>query len=330
MGSLKGYDIDSKDALLEAVRVYHIHSNVEYRIETSNQTSLSLKCKKGCSWKLRARLNPYSTSWFISKYNGKHENCVLGSDTVSAGHIHLTSSGFINVIRNCVSKDPLIKVSVVRQMVKDRFGIEVTYKLAWCTKQQALLSIYGTREDSYSLLPRFLKAPSIEGLKFCKPLIAIEGKHLYGYYCHTLLTAIAQDVDKGIFLLAFSLVEKECITAWSWFKACIHKHVTQKMGLCIISDRYAGILATMEETKWQPPYAHHRLCLRHLLSNFNRAMGNVQLKKLFGRTVEQRQHVKVVEGLRAIRVAKREALFWIDEVGDMSMWSLCHDGDHRV
>ena len=72
MGSLKGYDIDSKDALLEAVRVYHIHSNVEYRIETSNQTSLSLKCKKGCSWKLRARLNPYSTSWFISKYNGKH------------------------------------------------------------------------------------------------------------------------------------------------------------------------------------------------------------------------------------------------------------------
>ena len=70
--------------------------------------------------------------------------------------------------------------------------------------------------------------------------------------------------------------------------------------------------------------------LRHLLSNINRSMGNVQLRKLFGRTAEQRQHAKVVEGLRAIRVAKREALFWIDEVGDMSMWSLCHDGDHRV
>ena len=83
---------------------------------------------------------------------------MLGSDTVSAGHIHLTSSVINNVIRNCVSKDPSIKVSVVRQMVKDRFGIEVTYKLAWCAKQQALLSIYGTWEDSYSLLPRFLKA----------------------------------------------------------------------------------------------------------------------------------------------------------------------------
>ena len=100
--------------------------------------------KRRCSWKLRGRPNPYSTSWFISKYNGKHENCVLGSDIVLAGHIHMTSSVINNVIRNCVSKDPSIKVFVVRQMVKDRFGIEVTYKLAWCAKQQAPFSIYGT------------------------------------------------------------------------------------------------------------------------------------------------------------------------------------------
>ena len=79
----------------------------------------------------------------------------------------------------------------------------------------------------------------------------------------------------------------------------------------------------------QPPYAHHRLCLRHLLSNFNRAMGNVQLKKLFGRIAEQRQQSKLIEGLREIGTAKREVVFWIDEVGHMSKWSLCHDGGHR-
>ena len=120
---------------------------------------------------------------------------------------------------------------------------------------------------------------------------------------------IAQDGDKGIFPLAFALVEKEYIATWSWFMVCIPKHVTQEMGLCIISDRHAGILATMEEMEWQPPYAHHRLCLLHLLSNFICAIGNVQLKKLFGRTAEQRQHTKVSEGLRAIGVAEREALF---------------------
>ena len=101
------------------------------------------------------------------------------------------------------------------------------------------------------------------------------------------------------------------------------------MDLCVISDRHAGILATMEEPKWQPPNAYHRFCLRHLLSNFNRAMVNVQLKKLFGKTAEQRQQVKVMNGLKAIATAKREAIFRIDNVGDMSRWSLCHDGGHR-
>ena len=72
---------------------------------------------------------------------GKHGSCVLGSDTVSAAHIHLTSSVINNIIRNCVAKDPSIKVSVVHQMVKYRFGLDVNYKRAWCAKQQALLFI---------------------------------------------------------------------------------------------------------------------------------------------------------------------------------------------
>ncbi|XP_057548033.1 protein MAIN-LIKE 2-like [Amaranthus tricolor] len=59
----------------------------------------------------------------------------------------------------------------------------------------------------------------------------------------------------------------------------------------------------MEEPEWQPPNAHHRFCLRHLLSNFNRQMGSVKLKKMYGRTAEQRQPHKVIEGLKAIGVA---------------------------
>ena len=58
-------------------------------------------------------------------------------------------------------------------------------------------------------------------------------------------------------------------------------------------------------------------------------MGNVKLKKMYGRTAEQRQPHKVIEGLKAIGVANREALFWIDQVGDMCKWSICHDGGYR-
>ncbi|XP_057533147.1 uncharacterized protein LOC130811024 [Amaranthus tricolor] len=161
----------------------------------------------------------------FKRYNGKHGNCVLDSNTVTAGHIHLTSSVFNNVIRNCVSKDPSIKVSVVRQMMKDRFGIELTYKLAWCAKQQALLSIYGTWENSYSL-PRFLKA-----LQQSNPGTVVEWffkeDNDAGVYIRPNIRTFQCHVDKDIFPLAFAFVEKECIAAWSWFMACIR----------IVSDR---------------------------------------------------------------------------------------------
>ena len=110
----KGMMFDNKDALLDAVRLYHIRRNVEYRTETSNQTVLTLKCKRGCAWRLRARKSSYSPSWEIVTYKGKHGGCVLSNENVSAGHIHLTSSVINNLIRNCVAEDPSIKVSVVR------------------------------------------------------------------------------------------------------------------------------------------------------------------------------------------------------------------------
>ena len=68
----KGMMFDSKDALLEAIRVYHICRNMEYRMKTSNQTVLTLKCKRGCLWRLRATLDSYSSSWRIVTYNGEH------------------------------------------------------------------------------------------------------------------------------------------------------------------------------------------------------------------------------------------------------------------
>ena len=66
---------DSKEALLEVIRVYHIRRNVEYRTETS-ETVLTLKCKRGCSWRLRASFGSYISSWRIVTYKGKYGSCV--------------------------------------------------------------------------------------------------------------------------------------------------------------------------------------------------------------------------------------------------------------
>ncbi len=85
----------------------------------------------------------------------------------------------------------------------------------WDAKQKAIAKIYGNWEESYQLLPKFMKAlidsnlgtkvvwktyrgndvgsvifqsvfwdfgPSIQGFMHCRPIISIDATHLYGKY----------------------------------------------------------------------------------------------------------------------------------------------------
>ena len=109
------------------------------------------------AYNIKSKRFYFMLAFEIVTYNGKHECCEVASNNVSFGHIHLTSSAIYNVIQKCVAQDPSIRVSMVRQMVKDKFGIDVPHKWAWCVKQKAIVPIYGSWEDFYALLPRFFK-----------------------------------------------------------------------------------------------------------------------------------------------------------------------------
>ncbi|KAL9680146.1 hypothetical protein QQ045_018024 [Rhodiola kirilowii] len=112
-------------------------------------------------------------------------------------------------------------------------------------------------------------APAIEGFKHCRPVISIDATHLIGKWKGVLMIAVSLDAQNEILPLAYALVEGENIESWKWFMTCIRSGVTQRDGLCIISDRHIGIMRAMEEEAWSPPRAYHRLCLRHFTSNFN-------------------------------------------------------------
>ena len=96
---------DNKESLLEVVRLYHIRRYRKYKIETSNQIIIALKCKRGCTRRLRTKKNTYSSAWHIVTYKWKHGSCVLGSNNMLVRHIHFTSSVFNNLIRSSVSQD---------------------------------------------------------------------------------------------------------------------------------------------------------------------------------------------------------------------------------
>ncbi|XP_025692986.1 uncharacterized protein [Arachis hypogaea] len=112
--------------------------------------------------------------------------------------------------------------------------------------------------------------PYIEAFQHCKPLVSIDGTHLYGKYGGTLLLAIAQDGNSNILPIAFALVEGENAESWSFFLSNLRAHVTPQEGIIVISDRHNGIKATLEvpETGWLPPRAFRAYCIHHVAANF--------------------------------------------------------------
>ena len=77
---------------------------------------------------------------------------------------------------------------------------------------------------------------------------------------------MAIDVNSQFFSLAFAIVEGESNGTWSWFLNCIRQYVTKMDGLCVISDRYKGILHAINRVVkgWEEPYTFHRFCKRNL------------------------------------------------------------------
>ena len=182
-------------------------------------------------------------------------------------------------------------------------------------KHKALRHLFGDFSQSYTELPRLFLAleqanpgyvviwktfdsnmpnteifqrvfwsfkASIEGFEHCHPVLSIDGTYLYGKYKDTLFIAIECDINNQFFLLTFSIIEDENIDCWRWFLACIRNKVTQRTGICVISNRHLGIMTEMSDSHlgWAAPFAYNRICMRHLVSNLMTRFKDKLLKNL--------------------------------------------------
>ncbi|KAH1241775.1 hypothetical protein GmHk_07G019273 [Glycine max] len=86
-----------------------------------------------------------------------------------------------------------------------------------------------------------------EVFKYCKPIIQVDGTHLYDKYHGTFLMAKSRDGNGGVLPLAVAVVE-------------------DKNGICLISDRHASIMSVVanEALGWQPPHGYHVYCVQYI------------------------------------------------------------------
>ncbi|XP_017416642.1 uncharacterized protein LOC108327455 [Vigna angularis] len=162
-------------------------------------------------------------------------------------HTNLDSNHIAAIVSNFVRTNPSIPIKSLITDIKNSFGYFVSYlKLGW-RKQKALAMEFGDWEDSYHHLPMWLHAvkdanpgtilqctsssaeidgqpnndcciikrvfwsfgPRIQGFKYCKPILKVDGTFLTSKYHGALLTAIAQDDNRNLFSFAFAIVEGE-------------------------------------------------------------------------------------------------------------------------
>ncbi|XP_057746173.1 uncharacterized protein LOC130965427 [Arachis stenosperma] len=214
---------------------------------------------------------------------------------ISQDHDKLDSDTIAEAIRPLVEADPSIKVKSVIAEVQSRFNYTVSYRKTWLAKQKAVAKVFGDWEVSYQTLPVWLKAmtvkksrsrvqikmllvyregekiqgvrvlycvfwsfyPCIVAFRHCKPLVQVDGTHLYEKYKGALLVAVAQDVNQNIVPIAFSIVNGETRDSWEFFLINLRRYVVTIDSVGIISDRHTSIDAAIacSNSAWSPPKA---------------------------------------------------------------------------
>ncbi|RYR13981.1 hypothetical protein Ahy_B04g070687 isoform Q [Arachis hypogaea] len=234
-----GMEFSSREAVIKAIKDYTIRRSVDYRVYESEPLTFYAKCTQygsGCDWLIRVSMISRKYCWVIRRYNGSH-TCTRA--TISQDHSKLDSITIAEVIKPLVEADPSLKVKSVIAEVQSKFNYTVSYRKAWLAKQRAVEKIFGGWEASFEALP-------IWAFRHCKPIVQVDGTHLYGKYKGCLLVAVSQDGNNNIVPIAFAIVEGETSDAWHFFLSNLRQHVVTRDGVGLISDRHESINAAVE------------------------------------------------------------------------------------
>ncbi|XP_016167821.2 uncharacterized protein LOC107610265 [Arachis ipaensis] len=281
-----GMEFISREAVIKAIKEYTIRRSVDYRVYRSEPLIFYAKCTQygsGCDWLIRVSMISRKYCWVIRRYNGSH-TCTRA--TISQDHSKLDSNTIAEAIKPLVEAEPSLKVKSVIAEVQSKFNYTVSYRKAWLAKQKAVKKIFGGWEASYEALPIWFEAmchkepsavvhfetmpayqgddlvtdirvlhrvfwsyyPCIRAFRHCKPVVQVDGTHLYGKYKGCLLVAVSQDGNNNIVPIAFAIVEGETSDALYFFLSNLRQHVVTRDGVGLISDRHESINAAVERS----------------------------------------------------------------------------------
>ena len=124
------------------------------------------------------------------------------------------------------------------------------------------------------------------------------------------------DGNSQLFPFAFAITKGENIDSWGWFLACIRNIVTQRMKICVISDRHPSIMVVMSDPHlgWAASSAYHRICMRYLANNFMTRFKDKLWKNLVCRTALATTQHKFNKHMATIGKINSEVQQWLEAI----------------
>ena len=234
-----GQVFNSKSDLQEVAKIYSIKGHQEFVVVASSKKLFVLRCKKAeeCHypWKLHTMVVKYTCLFVINKYIEPH-TCV--NPCLNRDHHQLDSNLVVAHIKTIIMAQFTLTTAAIQASVMEKWGYEISYKKALDGKHKANRQLFGDFSQSYTELSRLFFAieqvnpgcvviwktcdsnmqnteifqlvfwsfkPFIEGFEHYRPVMSIDGTHLYGKYKGTLLIAMGVTEIISCFHLHFLL-----------------------------------------------------------------------------------------------------------------------------
>ncbi|CAL8117861.1 unnamed protein product [Prunus armeniaca] len=229
------------------------------------------------------------SSEYGNEYLGKYGSC--------GGRKYLSTDW-----EDKVRSNPLVRPIELITDLKENYRLDIPYHVAWYGKESVTKDLHGDEELSYAHLPWYvnvLKASnvgshcvldcgeddsrfqwificfkaSIDGFRWCRPMLFIDGTFVTNKYKGTLLGATAKNGNEEVFPFAFAIVSGETVDNWRWFLQRISEVlVDEGRQLTFISDRHGAIIDAVRTVF---PASPHGFCLYHLKENLKKKYPHV-------------------------------------------------------
>ncbi|XP_016652612.1 PREDICTED: uncharacterized protein LOC107881976 [Prunus mume] len=301
-----GMQFANKDELEEAIREYAIVQGRNVELVKNDNKRIQAKCAghTKCPFILFAsKIDINEQTFAIKTLSLEHECTRVDKLKYTNSRVdklkYTNSSGCPKGLLTRLGKIPKWDVGAFKAEVLEKYHINVSKHQIYKAKNLSKVIIEGSYVEQYarlwdsteelkktnkgstviiknkmkgnvSVFERIyvcLEACKRGFLAGCRPLIGIDGCHLKGPYTWQVLTIVGVDGNNGLYPVSYAVVEVESKSSWLWFLELLIEDLKIENGKAwvFMSDKQKGLIPAIETLL---PTAEHRMCVRHLYSNF--------------------------------------------------------------